>query len=179
MVMLSLPRIFDDAPVACLTPLSLCMTESVVLVNPGGDQSGVAWFTSQGDSRAKWNLTEPIPLWAFEFVMECICLYGPSLRIMKTSAHWCCVHMSYFTHNWETGGGQECLIPSRTGPKSCTLPPSRQVSCHHHTPLWLWNMHHSCWFWKTDLVFQSQVLVETFLHLLLEAWDKWLDVEED
>ena len=41
MVVLSLPRIFDDAPVACLTPPSWCMAEGAVLVDPGGDHSGM------------------------------------------------------------------------------------------------------------------------------------------
>ena len=50
MVMLSLPRIFDDAPVACLTPLSWCTAEGAVLVNPGGDRSGMAWLLVSDDS---------------------------------------------------------------------------------------------------------------------------------
>ena len=37
MVMLSLPRIFDDALVAYLTPLSWCTVEGAVLVDLGGD----------------------------------------------------------------------------------------------------------------------------------------------
>ena len=36
MVMLSLPRIFDNAPVAYLTPPSWCTAEGAVLVDPGG-----------------------------------------------------------------------------------------------------------------------------------------------
>ena len=51
MVMLSLPKIVDDTPVACLTPLSWCMTESVSLITPGSDQSGMVWLlVSQGQS---------------------------------------------------------------------------------------------------------------------------------
>ena len=42
--MLSLPRIFDDAPVAHLTPPSWCMAEGVVLFDPGGDRSGMVWL---------------------------------------------------------------------------------------------------------------------------------------
>ena len=41
MVMLSLPRIFDDAPVAHLTPSSWCTAEGAVLVNPDGVRYGV------------------------------------------------------------------------------------------------------------------------------------------
>ena len=41
MVTLSLPRIFDDAPVAYLTPPSWCTEEGAVLVDPGGDRSGM------------------------------------------------------------------------------------------------------------------------------------------
>ena len=44
-----------------------------------------------GDSRAKYNLTEPTPLQgehvAFEFVVEPFRPSGPSIRTMKTSAH--------------------------------------------------------------------------------------------
>ena len=44
MVMLSLQRIFYDAPVAYLTPPSWCRAEGVVLVDPGGDRSGMVWL---------------------------------------------------------------------------------------------------------------------------------------
>ena len=44
MVMLSLPQIFDDAPVAYVTPPSWCMAEGAVLVDPGGDRLGMVWF---------------------------------------------------------------------------------------------------------------------------------------
>ena len=44
MVMLSLPRIFDYAPVAYLTPSSWCPAEGEVLVDPGGDGSGMVWL---------------------------------------------------------------------------------------------------------------------------------------
>ena len=40
-VMLSLPRISDEAPVAYLTPPSWCTAEGTVLVDPGGDRSGM------------------------------------------------------------------------------------------------------------------------------------------
>ena len=43
MVMLSLPQILHDAPVAYLTPPSWCMPEGIVLVDPGGDRSGMVW----------------------------------------------------------------------------------------------------------------------------------------
>ena len=44
MVMLSLPRIFDDAPVAHLTLPSWCTAEGAVLVDAGGDRSGMEWL---------------------------------------------------------------------------------------------------------------------------------------
>ena len=44
MVMLSLPQIFDDAPVAYLTPPSWCTVEGAVLVDPGGNRSGMVWL---------------------------------------------------------------------------------------------------------------------------------------
>ena len=44
MVMLSLPQMFDDAPVAYLTPPSWCTAEGAVLVDPSGDQSGMVWL---------------------------------------------------------------------------------------------------------------------------------------
>ena len=40
---------------------------------------------------------------------------------MKTSAQWYRVDISYYTHNWETRGGRERLIPSRTGQRTCPL----------------------------------------------------------
>ena len=44
MVMLSLLRFFDDAPVVYLTPPSWCTAEGAVLVDPGGDRSGLVWW---------------------------------------------------------------------------------------------------------------------------------------
>ena len=44
-VMLSLPRIVDDAPVAYLTPPSWCTAEGAVLVDPGGDLFGMIWLS--------------------------------------------------------------------------------------------------------------------------------------
>ena len=43
MVILSLRQIFDDAPVAYLTTPFWCTAEGAVLVNPGGDRSGMVW----------------------------------------------------------------------------------------------------------------------------------------
>ena len=43
MVIFSLPRIFDDAPVAYLTPPLWCLAESTVLVDPGGDRTRMVW----------------------------------------------------------------------------------------------------------------------------------------
>ena len=121
MVMLSLPRIFDDAPVARLTPPSWFTAEGAVHVDKGGDRSGILGGFSHVDSRAKYSLTEPIPLqgehMAVEFIMEPFCPSGPSLLTMMTCARWCHFHTSYFTHKRKTPGGTERLIPSRTGPK--------------------------------------------------------------
>ena len=41
MLMLSLPRILDGAPVAYLTPPSRCTAEGAVLVDPRGDRTGM------------------------------------------------------------------------------------------------------------------------------------------
>ena len=94
----------------------------------------VCWFSSHGESRARYSLTEPIPLQiehaAIEFIMEPFHPSCPSLRTMKTSsAQWCRVVTSCFTHNWETCGGWEGLIPSHTGPKD--LPTSQVPGLHH------------------------------------------------
>ena len=93
MVMLSLPRIFDDALVAYLTPLSWCAAEGAVLVDPGGDRSGMVWllvFITWFESRARYKLTEPIPLHvehvAVEFIVEPFRPSGPLLRTMKIIA---------------------------------------------------------------------------------------------
>ena len=122
MVMLSFPRIFDDAPIACLTPPVLMYGGRRGPCDPGRRliRYGMSAGFSHGDSRAKCNLTEPIPLQvehvAVELVVEPFRPSGPSLRTMKTSALWCPVDTSYFTHNWETRGGREHLIASRTNP---------------------------------------------------------------
>ena len=42
--MLSLPRIFDDAPVAYLKLLSWRTAQGVALVDPGGELSGMVWL---------------------------------------------------------------------------------------------------------------------------------------
>ena len=44
LVMLSLPRILGGAPAECLTSPSWCAPEGAILVNPGGDRSGMVWF---------------------------------------------------------------------------------------------------------------------------------------
>ena len=41
---LSLPLIFDDTPVARLTPPSWCTAEGTVLVEPAADLSGMVWL---------------------------------------------------------------------------------------------------------------------------------------
>ena len=78
-------------------------------------------FSPYGESRAKYNLIQPIPLQvehaAVNFIVEPFRPSGSCLRTMKISAQWCHVETNYFTHYWETRGEQERLIPSRTGPK--------------------------------------------------------------
>ena len=44
MVMLSLPQIFADAPVAYLTPPSWCTMKGAILVDLGGDRSSMIWL---------------------------------------------------------------------------------------------------------------------------------------
>ena len=74
MVMLSLPRIFDDAQVVYLTPPSWCTAEGAVLVNLGGDWCSMVRLhvSSFGESRAKYNLTGPIPLQVEHVTVELI-----------------------------------------------------------------------------------------------------------
>ena len=48
MVKLSLPRFFDDAPAACLTPSSWCTAEGAVLVDPAATDS--EWRGSSSSS---------------------------------------------------------------------------------------------------------------------------------
>ena len=52
MVVLFLPRIFDDAPVAHLKPPSWCPAEGTVLVDPGGGQ-----WAGQGSGPVLWTFT--------------------------------------------------------------------------------------------------------------------------
>ena len=92
MVMLALSRIFDDAPVAYLTPPSWCTVEGEVLVDLA--VTDPVWYvcvlSSHGESWAKYNLTEPIPLQvehvAVEFIVEPFRPSGPCLRTMKIFA---------------------------------------------------------------------------------------------
>ena len=72
-----------------------------------------------GESWAKYNLAEPIPLQVEHVAVEFVEPFrpsGPCLRTMKTSAQRRRVGTSYFTHSWETREGRERL-PSRKGPK--------------------------------------------------------------
>ena len=76
-------------------------------------------LSSHGESLAKYNLAEPIPLQVEHVAVEFVKPFrpsGPCLRTMKTSAQRCRVGTSYFTHNWETREGRKRL-PSSTGPK--------------------------------------------------------------
>ena len=73
---------------------------------------------------------------AVDFTVEPFRAPGPCLRPMEISAQWCRVDTSYFTHNWETRGGRERLIPCRTGPKDLPTAhcPLLHSSCHTNFP---------------------------------------------
>ena len=68
-VMLPLPRIFYDAPVTYLTPPSWCTAEGAVLVDPGGDRSGMVWLLwYRHDRTTKKRISEiqtDCTLWLF------------------------------------------------------------------------------------------------------------------
>ena len=88
MAMLSLPRIFDDAPVAHLTPPSWCPAEGAVLVNPSSDRSGMVWLCvviawwvlgkvqpgaahpSPGRTRGRWVRGTLPPIWPLSSYYE-------------------------------------------------------------------------------------------------------------
>ena len=79
-------------------------------------------LSSHGESRAKYNLAEPIPLQVEHVAVEFVEPFrpsGPCLRTMKR------VGTSYFTHSWETREGRERL-PSRKGPKD---QPTALITC--------------------------------------------------
>ena len=81
-----------------------------------------------GESWAKYNLAEPIPLQVEHVAVEFVEPFrpsGPCLRTMKTFAQRCRVGTSYFTHSWETREGRERL-PSRIGPKDR---PTALITC--------------------------------------------------
>ena len=98
MVMLSFPRIFDDAPVAHLTPPSWITAEGAVLVDPGGDRSGMVWlcvviawwvsgkvqpdgaYPSPGRTRGRWVRGTLPPVWPLSSYYEDICLVMPCLH---------------------------------------------------------------------------------------------------
>ena len=91
-VMLSLPRIFDDAPEAYFTPPSWCTAEGAVLVDPGGDRSGMVWllvfitWRAAGKVQSDGDIPVQVEHVAVEFVMEPFRPSGPFLRTMKISA---------------------------------------------------------------------------------------------
>ena len=80
MVMLSLPQIFDDAPVAYLTSPFWRTTEVAVLVDPGGDRSAsygvVACFYHMVSHGQRTTRDEHV---AVEFIVEPFPLSGPCL----------------------------------------------------------------------------------------------------
>ena len=86
--------------------------------------------SSHGDSREKYNLTEPIPLQvehvAFGFVVEPLCPCSCHADILSSDT----VLTSYFTHNWDTRVGRECPILFCTGPRHlCVFQQLRSSSC--------------------------------------------------
>ena len=93
----------------------------------------VAGF-SNGYSKVKYNLTKPIPLQVEHmrvvFIVESFHPSGPSLQTMTTSAQCYRLDTSYFTHNLKTCGGQEHLVPSRTGPKNQPTAKSPELALH-------------------------------------------------
>ena len=92
-------------------------------------------FSSHGESREKYNLTEPIPFQVehvtFVFIMEPFCPSGPFLRTMKLSAQWRRADTSYFTHNWDNvrlvEGGSILFLPIQVQ-RRCPLPPQNVTS---------------------------------------------------
>ena len=118
-MVMSLPRIWDGALVACLTPPSWCTAEGVILVNLGGKRSGMirlsvvmSWWLK---GKRQPDRVHPSPgrtcgHWVHHGTLPPT---GPSIWTMKRSAQWCFVHTSCFTKIWEMHGGQERLIPSR------------------------------------------------------------------
>ena len=71
---------------------------------------------------------------------------------MKIYAQWYCVDTSYFTHNWETRGGWEHLIPSRTGPIKNLPTAYRWIIEAQKYPAciiawWLWCEEEECCIW--------------------------------
>ena len=102
-VTLSLPRILDGAPVACLAPPSWCTVEGAVLVDPGGDRFSMVWlffvmsWFLKGKVQPDKALSLQVEHVAVEFVAEPFCPSGHSLGTMKTSALSRRVDTSYFT----------------------------------------------------------------------------------
>ena len=82
MVMLSLPRIFDDAPVAYLTPGVRRKARSL-LTRATTDP---VWYgcllSSHGESRVKYNLTESIPLQVEPWPLSSLCNPSANLALV-------------------------------------------------------------------------------------------------
>ena len=190
MVMLSLPRIFDGAPVAYLTYPSWCTAEGVVLVDPSGDWSDSVWLLHviHCESRAKYNLTEPIPLQVedvtVEFIVDPFRRPGPCLRTMKIYIQWCRVDTSYFNHKWYILTGRGGRLPSRTGPKD--LPTAQYFSqfqdttdaplCHIHLPVCLWTMDPNSRASKKNTSHRNKVLPQDTTHLIHRLSPTWKSV---
>ena len=112
-------------------------------------------FSSHDESRAEYNLTEPLSLQVKHVAVEFVEPFRPSrpyLRTMKTFAQWCRVGTSYFTHSWETREGRERL-PSRIGPKDRPTaqsktkcwPKERQIIHHRSKRDSLAHSRTKCW----------------------------------
>ena len=190
MVMLSLPRIFDGAPVAYLTYPSWWTVKGAVLVDPSGDWSDSVWLLHviHCESRAKYNLTEPIPLQVedvtVEFIVDPFRRPGPCLRTMKIYIQWCRVDTSYFNHKWYILIGRGGRLPSRTGPKD--LPTAQYFSqfqdttdaplCHIHLPVCLWTMDPNSRASKKNTSHRNEVLPQDTTHLIQRLSPTWTSV---
>ena len=124
MLMLSLPwRIFDDAPVAYLTPPSWYMAEGTILVDLSGDRSGMVWLlvliTWWVMGKIQHDRAHPSPRWTHWTTG-----WNPS------------AHLALFFTLWKYPPSYAVTTPA-ISPITCRLVEGRSISfTRHYKFLW-------------------------------------------
>ena len=142
MVMLSLPWIFDNALVACLTPPSWCTAESAVLVGSGSNRSGmVACFHHMVNHR--WSATWWSPSLSRSNTWPLSSLWNPSAHLALFFKLWryppsdamLTPAISPITGRLEEGGSV-LFLPVKVE-RTCPLPKINKILISNRHPFYL------------------------------------------